>query len=438
MQLPPKPATCQTLVEEMLRGVSAGAEEPFYVIDLNAATERLAHWRALLPDVEPFYAAKCNGDPALLLTLAHAGVGFDCASQAEIKAALELGVPASRLLYANPIKQPSHLRYAAQHGVNLTVFDGADELHKLAEVHPSCALLLRIAVDDSGAQCILSNKYGAPMSEVDSLLCLAADLGLRVVGVSFHVGSGSSSADAFQDAVARAAEVFASAAAQGRPMTLLDVGGGFPGTDTPDVSFRVMAASLRDALDKHFPRSRGVRIIAEPGRFFASATHTLAANVIGRKVVRVKGGEQAGGEQPGGEQERINYYINDGLYGSFNCVLYDHASPACEVLPTGTAASADAERLSSCVWGPTCDGIDCVISGAELPRLSVGSWLYFRDMGAYTACAGSNFNGMALPSVLYLQARGHDRKPRPPDRAAAAMIAQLREEGVTAAPEGAR
>ena len=149
----PSPASRQRLVEAMLHGVASGAEEPFYVVDLDAAKERLKLWRALLPDVEPHYAAKCNGDAALLLTLAAEGVGFDCASAAEIKEVLALGVPPSRILYANPIKQPSHVRYAAERGVPLTVFDGEAELQKMARLSPATDLLLRIAVDDSQAQC---------------------------------------------------------------------------------------------------------------------------------------------------------------------------------------------------------------------------------------------------------------------------------------------
>ena len=163
--------------------VASGAEDPFYVIDLERALERLAMWRAELPEIEPFYAVKCNGDPALLLTLAHQGVNFDCASHAELKQLLDLGVSASRLVYANPIKQPSHLRFARQHGVDLTVFDGVHELHKLAATHPTCKLLLRIAVDDSQAQCVLSNKYGADPREAESLLDAAAKLGLTVAAL---------------------------------------------------------------------------------------------------------------------------------------------------------------------------------------------------------------------------------------------------------------
>ena len=132
----PKPLQCtaaaeESIVDAMRQAVAGGVQEPFYVIDLAAATERLALWRSELPEIHPHYAVKCNGDPALLLTLAHAGVSFDCASKAEIEAVLKLGVPPSRIVYANPIKQPSHVRFAAEHAVGLTVFDAEDELEKV-------------------------------------------------------------------------------------------------------------------------------------------------------------------------------------------------------------------------------------------------------------------------------------------------------------------
>jgi ornithine decarboxylase len=463
-------ASREALVEAMLRGVTSGQHEPFYLVDLDAALEKLAQWRAMLPNIVPHYAVKCNGDPALLLTLASEGVGFDCASQAELQAVLSLGVPASRVVYANPVKQPSHIKWAAEHGAALTVFDGEEELRKMAPHRDSLELLLRLAVDDSSAQCVLSNKFGAPPADVPQLLATAAELGLRVVGVSFHVGSGSRAPDTFRDAVERAAAVFSLAESRGTPMRVLDVGGGFPGADTPEFGFADMAGALRDALADHFPPERDVRIIAEPGRFFAASTHTLAVSVIGKKTFLPSAapkkedpssssdgdGEaadghssaEAAGEGSGAasaaDRGRIMYYINDGLYGSFNCVLYDHAEVECHVLPSSDAAAAavaakraGADSGPPCsVWGPTCDGIDCVLAeDLTLPtELPVGSWLYFPDMGAYTRCAGSNFNGMATPDVLYLQGRGSgEARPRAPAVAAAHMLRQLRSDGVTAA-----
>ena len=58
----------------------------------------------------PVSAVKCNYDPVLLQTLAALGTGFDCASKQEIVTILDLGVDPSRIIYANPCKQNSHIR----------------------------------------------------------------------------------------------------------------------------------------------------------------------------------------------------------------------------------------------------------------------------------------------------------------------------------------
>jgi ornithine decarboxylase len=56
----------------------------------------------------------------------------------------------------------------------------------------------------------------------------------------------------------------------------------------------------------------------------------------------------------------------------------------------------------SSVWGPTCDSIDCVCPTVRLPAaLQVGDWLAFDNMGAYTVCAASQFNGFALSQAVY-------------------------------------
>lgn len=54
------------------------------------------------------------------------------------------------------------------------------------------------------------------------------------------------------------------------------------------------------------------------------------------------------------------------------------------------------------VWGPTCDSIDCVSKKSILPSsLRVGDWLGFDNMGAYTVCAASQFNGFEVSNVIY-------------------------------------
>lgn len=418
----PRAATTETIANEVQLQVDSGAEDPFYIIDLLAARDKVALWRALLPEVKPFYAVKCNPDVQLLSVLAEEGLGFDCASEAEIKLLLDLDVDPSRILYANPCKQPSQLRRAAEWNCNFTVFDGEEELVKTARLHPGAGLLLRIQVDDSRSACVLSDKYGAPIDQVPFLLQRARELNLNVRGVSFHVGSGGSGSDtpdAFVDAVARADHVFDLAREAGMSMDVLDIGGGFPGVDTEQLAFADIAAALRVALRRHFPASRGVEVIAEPGRYIAATSHTLAANIIGKKT------EHATEDTPA----RTMYYINDGLYGSFNCVLYDHAEPDFKVLDPGS----DASPLQPCsIWGPTCDGLDCVSREAMLPDLEVGEWLYFPNMGAYTAAAGSNFNGMPTPDKYYMASSSSTPPPSAAVHAASEDMEMPRDEQVAA------
>jgi ornithine decarboxylase len=56
--------------------------------------------------------------------------------QAEIAQVLALQVPPSRIVYANPCKQPSHIRYAGTHHVALMTFDNEDELRKIKNIYP--------------------------------------------------------------------------------------------------------------------------------------------------------------------------------------------------------------------------------------------------------------------------------------------------------------
>jgi len=97
-------------------------------------------------------------------------------------------------------------------------------------------------------------------------------------------------------------------------------------------------------------------------------------------------------------------YINDGVYGAFNCILFDHQTVYPYVLSmNGSFHISPGEPMdTSSIWGPTCDSIDCVCPSIALPSgLRVGDWLAFDNMGAYTMCASSQFNGFAQSQVTY-------------------------------------
>lgn len=60
-----------------------------------------------------------------------------------------------------------------------------------------------------------------------------------------------------------------------------------------------------------------VHVIAEPGRFYVASAFTLATSIHSKRSVR-------GDENSPNTVTHNMYYINDGVYGSFNCLLYDH------------------------------------------------------------------------------------------------------------------
>ncbi|BFZ55689.1 Ornithine decarboxylase [Savitreella phatthalungensis] len=373
----------------------------FFVADLGEVYRQHQRWYRGLPRVIPHYAVKCNPDKRVLELLASLGTGFDCASKAEIQAVRELGVSADRIIYANPCKAAAHIRYAASQAVHATTFDNAEELHKLARLNPKAQLYLRILTDDSGALCQLGLKYGAPLNTTRGLLRLARELGLHVVGVSFHVGSGSSDPMAFVDAVLRARAVFDEAADEGFNLHTLDIGGGF-GHD----NFEQFAAVLAPAIDANFDAT--VRIIAEPGRYYVASAFTLAVQVMARRTVYPNSRDS---EPPsaGTTSNNFMYYVNDGVYGSFNCIMFDHQHPQPHVLQHRNRLYYDnpppshKQRVRCSIWGPTCDSLDCIAPDTNLPFvLEVGDWLYFDDMGAYTKCAASNFNGFEFSDVIYV------------------------------------
>lgn len=134
------------------------------------------------------------------------------------------------------------------------------------------------------------------------------------------------SPSAFSESIENARKLFDYAAQNHNcHMTVLDLGGGFPGSSDSSDLFASIAKEINKSLEIYFPEnnnsdaSKKVRIIAEPGRYYACSAFTLCLNVIAKRVMSED------------NDVRTNmYYVNDGVYASFNCMFYDHTS---EVLP---------------------------------------------------------------------------------------------------------
>jgi len=278
-------------------------------------------------------------------------------------------------------------------------FDNIAELRKILQLFPNAEVVLRISSNDTMSLLPFGYKFGARRDDAFALIKTCAELKAKLVGISFHVGSGCYSPIGIIDTLHRAREMFTEAEKYGLNMTLLDIGGGFPGDNEGPITFSEIASAIAPVIDSLFPEE--IQVIAEPGRFFCTSTTTVALQVYAKRDYLARRLDTESNEIV--EIKEIQYYCPDGVYGNFNNIIYDHAKPICRPL---CEPPLDAVLYNSTFFGPTCDSIDVIAKNISFPSLELGDWVYFSNMGAYTIAAGSCFNGFERPPIFYRLIRG--------------------------------
>jgi ornithine decarboxylase len=350
---------------------------PLLVIDRARLAAEYEHFRRLLPRVRLYYAVKANPHPDVVRTFAALGGCFDVASEGEMRHVLAQGVDPGRLIFANTVKRPEALAFARGAGVDFATFDSEPELYKIAKHAPGSRVLCRIKVGNAGSQVNLSLKFGADAEQAVPLLLKAKALGLAALGVSFHVGSQCADYANYLQAFETCADILAAARRRGLPLGTVDIGGGFPirHTTGEHVSVQNFGARMRRDLDRLFAPE--VDLIAEPGRALVGPAGMLLTRVVGRSI-----------------RNNMNYYyLDDGVYGDYSGLIFDHASYEFKALKR-------TPRFLSVLAGPTCDSIDTIARGVELPELEVGDVVYTPNIGAYSCASALAFNGIPPAKVI--------------------------------------
>lgn len=360
-------------------------DEPFYIVDLEKVEEQYVKWINYLPDIQPYFAVKSNPDNKIINLLAKLGCNFDCASKNELINALSIVFNPDRIIFANPCKISSHLIYAHENNISKMTFDCIEELEKIHNLYPNAQLILRICVDDTNSKCKFNSKFGCPLYNIPIIFDRIKSLQMNLSGFSFHVGSGCSDAKSFYNAIKDCYNAYNIAQKYGFNISIIDIGGGFPGVDK-NIIFADICDNINKAIDEFFSYEKNnniIKFIAEPGRYFTESTHTLVINVIAKKK----------------EANVIKYYLNDGIYGSFNCINYDHQTP--ELIPLQTTNN-ETEKYNTTFFGPTCDSLDCIYKDIQYQELNIGDWLYVTNFGSYTVSPSSTFNGFSVNNKKYI------------------------------------
>ncbi len=360
---------------------------PLFVLDHDKIRENYRTFKKHLPRVQCYYAVKANSTQQIIETLFKEGSSFDVASYNEFMQVYQYirhfekkekkYYIWDKIIFSNTIKDRTTLQKIKQYKP-LVTYDNADELKKLKEYCDTAGLIIRLKVPDTGSQVEMSSKFGAELSDAEKLIQQAFDMGLKVEGISFHVGSQCTNFDNFTSALSFTSEIFNNARKKGFNLNLVDIGGGFPVPYDPQVpDFKQLASLLNSEFKRLFPDD--IEILAEPGRFMVATAAVLISEIIGK--ARRDG--------------KIFYHINDGVYHTFSGVVYDHWIP-------NFTAFKEGEKEICAVVGPTCDSFDKITLSAELPgNLEVGDFLYTTNIGAYSTASSTNFNGFDGAKIIH-------------------------------------
>ena len=342
----------------------------FWIFHPDVTLDVIKTFKECLPNVNLYYAIKCNPCPYLVqLMISHAD-GFDCASINEIKEALKLGANPKNISYSQTIKTIYELKEAYKLGVRLTLVDSIEEVEKISKIKDEIKdieILIRYQSNDMSADRTLGGRLGLEEDEIDDVLeCLKRN-NLKMSGVHFHIGTGAHNPIAYKNGIRIAKETFEKAKKLGYEPYIIDIGGGY----TQEESISKFAEIIEESLKKYGLEK--MKIIAEPGRYIAAPSFSYVSNVLGKHKKKNK--------------NLIYYAIDEGIHGVFSQCKALNILINCEPLnPKNT------KKIHSIIGSHTCDSHD-IVSDMEIEELEIGDWVIYYFIGAYSMSLSSNFNG---------------------------------------------
>ncbi len=371
---------------------------PLYVTSEDRICEHFRDYLQSLstryPKVQVLFAAKANGNLAVMRALAQLGAGADVFSSGELMLALEAGMPAKKLLFNGSSKTKSDLALAVQHGVKVSV-DSLDELHqldaaareakKIAEISFRVNPALEVPTHPKIATGLATSKFGIPHDQIPAAYREALSCkNIKPVGIHCHIGSQILDVEPF----ARAAEVMVRIARElsgmGVNLEFLDLGGGLGVPYHHDTDPAPTPEAYANAVMPVFLagiKAAGItpELWVEPGRFLVADSTVLLTRVNSTKSAHKRFANVDAG---------FNLLIRPAMYDAYH-----------EVVVANRAAAALTTEYT--VTGPICETGDIFAADRKLPDLASGDLIAVLDAGAYGYAMSSQYNGRPrCPEVL--------------------------------------
>ncbi|OZB15501.1 MAG: ornithine decarboxylase [Rhodobacterales bacterium 34-62-10] len=361
-------------------------DRPTLVLDTQIVAQQYRALKAGLGRADIHYAVKANPAREILSTLIAEGSHFDAASRGEIELCLGLGARPETISFGNTVKRASDIAFAYAAGIRIFAADAEEELDKLAVHAPGAQVYIRLLVGSTEADWPLSRKFGCAPERVVPLMTRAKALGLRPVGLSFHVGSQTRRAEMWRGTLDHVAAAWSTARAAGFDLDLLNIGGGFPAFYGEEIEApSVYAARVMEMVEARFQGA--VRVMAEPGRGMVAEAGMIAAEVM---LVSRKS-----------DDDICRWvYLDIGKFSGL-------AETMDEAIRYQFITDRDFEETGPCILaGPSCDSADVLYEKrpVQLPLgLRAGDRFIIRNCGAYTSTYSSVcFNGFPPLDVVVI------------------------------------
>jgi diaminopimelate decarboxylase len=373
---------------------------PLYVTSEDRICEQFVRYKKALssryPKVRILFAAKANGNLAVMRALARLGAGADVFSSGELHLGLEAGMPAENLLFNGSSKTPEDLRLAVGKGVKVSV-DSLDELHQLNAAAKAAGKTAKIAfrvnpalevpTHPKIATGLATSKFGIPHKEIPAAYREAMSCNnIQPVGIHCHIGSQILDVEPF----ARAAEVMVRIAKEltemGVKLEFIDLGGGLGipyHHDTDPAPGPEEYAAKVVPIFKAGVEACGItpELWVEPGRSLVADSTVLLTRVNSTKSAHKRFANVDAG---------FNLLIRPAMYDAYHEII--------------VADKADAPLTTEyTVTGPICETGDILAPDRKLPQIAAGDIIAVLDTGAYGFAMSSQYNCRPrCPEVLIL------------------------------------
>ena len=364
-------------------------ETPFYYYDTNLLRHTLDTIRKEAGKYNKFcvhYAVKANANPKVLSIIRESGLGADCVSGGEIKAAIKAGFPANKIVYAGVGKTDAEINLGLDYDIFCFNVESVPELEVINELAAAKGKIARVAFrinPDVGAHThanittgLAENKFGISMKDMDHVIDRALEMNnINFVGLHFHIGSQILDMGDFTALCNRINELQEKLYDRQIIVEHINVGGGL-GIDYAHPNRQPVPdfASYFETYHKHLKLRPQQTLHFELGRSVVGQCGSLIT-----KVIYVKQGTN--------KQFAI---VDGGMTDLIRPALYQAYHKIENITSDEATETYD-------VVGPICESSDVFGKAIDLNKVKRGDLIALRSAGAYGEIMASGYNCRQLP-----------------------------------------